>query len=100
MFEQFGLSAQLEKGLAKMGLEKPTPVQVEMIPAILAGHDVQASAMTGSGKSAAFLLPLLHKMLENPAPATATRCLVLSPTRELALQLASHCPALASFLAI
>ncbi len=100
MFEQFGLSAPLEKGLAKMGLETPTPVQVEMIPAILAGHDVQASAMTGSGKSAAFLLPLLQKMLENPAPNTATRCLVLSPTRELAIQLESHCRELASFTAI
>ncbi|MBT6043156.1 MAG: DEAD/DEAH box helicase, partial [Gammaproteobacteria bacterium] len=100
MFEQFGLNTSLEKGLAKMGLEKPTPVQVEMIPALLAGHDIQASAMTGSGKSAAFLLPLLHQMLEKPAPNTATRCLVITPTRELAIQLERHCQELASFTAI
>jgi len=97
VFEQLGLADNLLKGLTAMGLEKPTPVQEAMIPAILKGLDIQASARTGSGKSAAFLLPVLHLMLEKPAPTTATRCLIVSPTRELATQLDSHCKELAKF---
>jgi len=100
MFKQLGLNEPLLKSLEKLNLSTPTPVQEVMIPALLAGKDVQASAMTGSGKSAAFLLPLLHKMIESPAPVTATRCLILSPTRELALQLDRHCRDLASFTSI
>jgi len=61
MFKQLGLNEPLLKSLEKLNLSTPTPVQEVMIPALLAGKDVQASAMTGSGKSAAFLLPLLHK---------------------------------------
>ena len=97
MFEQFGLNERLLKALDKLGLSEPTPVQQAMIPAALAGRDIQASAETGSGKTAAFLLPALQRLMERPEPATATRCLVLLPTRELAGQTLAHFKGLAAF---
>lgn len=97
MFEELGLAENLLKAVAALGLETPTPIQEAMIPAILKGVDIQASARTGSGKSAAFLLPVLQLMQDKPAPTTATRCLIISPTRELATQLDSHCQDLAKF---
>jgi len=97
LFDRFGLHENLLKSLSALGLETPTPIQEAVIPAIRSGQDIQASSETGSGKSAAFLLPILHRMLEAPAPDTATRCLVISPTRELALQLDKHCRDLAKF---
>jgi ATP-dependent RNA helicase SrmB len=97
LFDTFGLDEKLLKGLAAAGLKNPTPVQQVAIPAVLSGRDIQASARTGSGKSAAFLLPILQRMLDTPSPRTATRCLVISPTRELALQLDKHCSELARF---
>ena len=100
LFKTFGLDDKLLKALAKAGLKTATPVQQAVIPAVLGGRDVQASARTGSGKSAAFLLPVLQRLLNVPAPRTATRCLVISPTRELALQLDRHCRELACFTPI
>lgn len=97
MFDTFGLDEKLLKALAEAGLDNPTPVQQAVIPAVLAGKDIQASARTGSGKSAAFLLPILQRMLDSPAPRTATRCLVISPTRELALQIDRHSRDLAKY---
>ena len=96
-FAEFDLDNGLLKGLEKLGLKTPTPVQEQVIPAVLTGKDIQASARTGSGKSAAFMLPLLQLMIAKPAPRTATRCLVLSPTRELAMQLDKHCRDLSRF---
>ena len=90
MFAELGLAPPLLKALDTLALKTPTPVQQALLPAVLAGQDVQASARTGSGKSAAFLLPVLQRMLDVPSPRTATRCLIISPTRELALQLDSH----------
>ncbi len=100
MFEQSGLNERLLKALEKLQLSQPTPVQDAMIPLALEGHDLQASAETGSGKTAAYLLPILNKMLEKPEPATATRALILLPTRELAMQVDKHCRDLASFTRI
>ena len=97
MFNAMQLHERLLKALEKLGLDTPTPVQAAMIPVALQGRDVQASAETGSGKTAAYLLPILHRMLENAAPATATRALILLPTRELALQVDKHCRDLAAF---
>ncbi|MDG2174790.1 MAG: DEAD/DEAH box helicase [Gammaproteobacteria bacterium] len=97
LFDRFGLHENLLKSLSALGLETPTPIQVAVIPAIRSGQDIQASSETGSGKSVAFLLPILQRMLEAPAPDTATRCLVISPTRELALQLDKHCRDLVKF---
>ena len=100
MFQALQLHERLLKALETLGLEQPTPVQTAMIPVALTGRDVQASAETGSGKTAAYLLPILHRMLEHSAPTTATRALILLPTRELALQVDKHCRDLASFTQI
>jgi len=81
------------KGLAELGFTTPTPIQSESIPAGMAGRDVLACAMTGSGKTAAFLLPILHQFVGKPRGTT--RALILSPTRELAAQILADLNALA-----
>ncbi len=91
-FADFGLRPQLVRALQKLQFTKPTPVQVASIPPALQGRDVMASAMTGSGKTAAFGLPLLNSHLD-PA-RKGQRSLVLVPTRELAAQIAAHLKAL------
>jgi ATP-dependent RNA helicase SrmB len=79
---------QLLKVMAEKGYEQPTAVQVEAIPSVLEGHNLLASAKTGSGKTAAFLLPALQLLLERaPLNQTTTRLLILAPTRELARQI-------------
>jgi ATP-dependent RNA helicase RhlE len=93
-FDDFGLHADLLRGVAELGFTRPTPIQRDAIPPVLAGRDVLACAMTGSGKTAAFMLPLLHRFLEQPRGTT--RCLVLTPTRELAAQIAEHIEAFAA----
>jgi ATP-dependent RNA helicase RhlE len=75
----------LLRGLKDLGFTRPTPIQVDAIPAAMAGQDVLACAMTGSGKTAAFLLPILHQLIDKPR--RTTRALVLTPTRELAAQI-------------
>ncbi|HEY0963256.1 MAG TPA: DEAD/DEAH box helicase [Pseudomonadales bacterium] len=100
MFSDLALHERLLKALEALQLTQPTPVQQEFIPPALTGKDVQASAETGSGKTAAYLLPILHRMLQKPEPLTATRALVLLPTRELALQVDKHCRDLAKFTQI
>ena len=87
-FATLKLHPSLSKGLKELGFARPTPVQSAAIPPALAGRDVLASAMTGSGKTAAFLLPILHRLIDRPRGAT--RALVLTPTRELALQILEH----------
>ncbi len=85
-FETLGLSPELLRAVAQKGYTAPTPIQVQAIPAVLAGRDVLAGAQTGTGKTAAFVLPLLQKLA---APeGRAPRVLVLTPTRELAAQIA------------
>jgi ATP-dependent RNA helicase RhlE len=84
-FHTLGLPAPLVDTLRRLGYERPTPIQERSIPAIMAGRDVVASAETGSGKTAAFLLPILTRLLAGRRPA-GTRVLVLVPTRELAVQ--------------
>jgi superfamily II DNA/RNA helicase len=87
-FDSLGLSSQLVAALEKVGHEAPTAVQVEVIPAVLAGGDVWASAETGSGKTAAFVLPLLERLSrEARRTPRRVRVLVLAPTRELAAQI-------------
>jgi ATP-dependent RNA helicase DeaD len=87
-FNSLGLADSLVAAVTSLGYEEPTPVQRETIPAMLAGHDLLAQAATGTGKTAAFALPLLHRLLEDPAHRRRTRALVLVPTRELAMQVA------------
>jgi ATP-dependent RNA helicase RhlE len=93
-FSKFDLHPTLLKGVASLGFENPTPIQADAIPPALAGKDVLACAMTGSGKTAAFLLPILQRLLDKPRGTT--RALVLAPTRELAAQIAEHFQSLAA----
>ena len=85
-FDEFGLSDQIVRALAKIKFIHPTPIQCKMIPIALQGYDVCASAVTGSGKTAAFLIPTIERILRNPLSDQAIRSIILSPTRELASQ--------------
>jgi ATP-dependent RNA helicase RhlE len=87
-FNELGLNAELVRAVEELGFTRPTPVQAAAIPPALAGRDVLACAMTGSGKTAAFLLPILQRLKERPSGRT--RVLILSPTRELAAQTNEH----------
>jgi ATP-dependent RNA helicase RhlE len=79
------LHPSLQKGLKELGFQRPTPIQAEAIPGALEGRDILACAMTGSGKTAAFLLPILHQLIAKPRGKT--RALIITPTRELAAQI-------------
>jgi len=88
-FDAFGLNPALLQALQSEGYTTPTPIQAQAIPDVMAGKDLLGIAQTGTGKTAAFALPILHRLAANrvaPVPRT-TRCLVLSPTRELATQI-------------
>ena len=89
-FHGFGLAAPLTAALVKLGYARPTPIQAQAIPPLMKGRDLVGIAQTGTGKTAAFALPILHKLATDrrPAPKGGARVLVLSPTRELASQIA------------
>lgn len=113
-FAQLNLSRPLLRGVASMGFVTPTPIQGSVIPVALSGRDVCASAVTGSGKTAAFLLPIMERILQrgggrvasakgrknNAAAASATRALILTPTRELAAQCVSMMAAIGKFTSL
>ena len=82
-FTKLGLNDAIAFAVAEMGYNDPTPIQAQAVPVVLSGRDVIGSAQTGTGKTAAFALPIIHRL---GAHAKKTRCLVLEPTRELALQ--------------
>jgi ATP-dependent RNA helicase RhlE len=90
-FNDLGLSAPILKALDTEGYVAPTPIQVAAIPAVLAGRDLMGLAQTGTGKTAAFALPILHRLAQQKRPVARRGCraLVLSPTRELASQIAA-----------
>jgi ATP-dependent RNA helicase RhlE len=92
-FSRFRLHPDLLKGVKELGFTRPTPIQERAIPPAAEGKDVLACAMTGSGKTAAFLLPILHRLIGKPRGTT--RVLVLTPTRELAAQIHQHLEQLA-----
>ncbi|MFI3185188.1 MAG: DEAD/DEAH box helicase [Methylococcaceae bacterium] len=96
-FSDLSLDDQLLSAVKKLGFEQPTPVQLQAIPLALEHKDLLVSAETGSGKTAAFLLPTLHHLLSLPSRKAGTRALVLTPTRELAQQIFKHCQQLAEF---
>ena len=90
-FAELGLAPELLRAVADAGYTQPTPIQAQAIPVILAGRDVMGGAQTGTGKTAGFALPILHKLLPqanaSPSPARhPVRALILAPTRELAIQ--------------
>ena len=86
-FESLGLAPALLRALAEQGYAEPTPIQAGAIPVVLEGHDLLAAAQTGTGKTAAFALPLLQRMSTTTPASKRPRALVLTPTRELAAQI-------------
>src|SRR5271154_6717874 len=88
-FSELALRPELQKALADQGYATPTPIQAGAIPYLLQGRDLIGIAQTGTGKTAAFALPILQKLAAHPAPAISKRprALILAPTRELAAQI-------------
>jgi ATP-dependent RNA helicase RhlE len=87
-FSKFGLHTDLLRGIKELGFTRPTPIQIDAIPPAMAGKDLLAAAATGSGKTAAFVLPILHRLIEKKRGTT--RALIVTPTRELAAQIDEH----------
>jgi ATP-dependent RNA helicase RhlE len=87
-FELLGLKPELLRAVAEKGYATPSPIQSQAIPAVLSGRDLIAGAQTGTGKTAAFVLPMLQRLTETPHAGRTPRALVLTPTRELAAQVA------------
>src|SRR3990172_7391883 len=83
-FQQFNFHPSITAGIEALGFEEPTPIQEQTIPLILSGRDIIGLAQTGTGKTAAFVLPILQRLVEGPRGAV--RALIVSPTRELAEQ--------------
>jgi ATP-dependent RNA helicase RhlE len=86
-FQDFQFESQLNDGLASMGYKQPTPIQEQAIPLIIDNQDLIACAQTGTGKTAAYLLPIINKIIQLPEAQRKLNTLVISPTRELALQI-------------
>ncbi|QLL33520.1 hypothetical protein HG536_0E04310 [Torulaspora globosa] len=86
-FNSLSLSRPVLKGLSDLGYVKPSPIQSATIPIALLGKDIIAGAVTGSGKTAAFMIPIIERLLYKPAKIASTRVIVLTPTRELAIQI-------------
>lgn len=86
-FESLQLHESIKKAIANLGYTQPTPVQAKSIPVVLEGRDVVACAQTGTGKTAAFVLPALNRLINQPSQSKHPRILVLTPTRELATQI-------------
>ncbi len=99
-FTEFGFDERLMEGINASGYEEATPVQEQVIPLIMAGKDVIASAQTGTGKTAAFLLPLINKIITDPHEDHTNNALVIVPTRELAIQIAQHMEGLSYFTSV
>ncbi len=97
LFSDLELHERVQKALAISGFTEATPVQEQTLPLILTGKDLMVSAETGSGKTAAFLLPMIHHMHTQTSPKTSTRALILVPTRELGLQVLKECESLARY---
>ena len=94
-FPQFPLGALVQRGITEAGFSEPRPIQTETIPAALAGSDILGLAQTGTGKTAAFALPIIDRLLSERRPGP--RALILAPTRELAMQIHSDFEKLAQF---
>jgi ATP-dependent RNA helicase RhlE len=101
-FESYPISSEIKKSLTELGFKRPTDIQFKSIPPILRGEDVLAIAQTGTGKTAAFAIPVLHLLQENPALAgkREIRCLVMVPTRELSVQIGEVFQQLAQYTSL
>jgi ATP-dependent RNA helicase RhlE len=98
LFSDFKLRPQLLQAVTKLGYVDPTPIQERAIPVILEGRDLMAAAQTGTGKTAAFALPILERLMMNPSSQRSPRTLILVPTRELATQVSDSFRTLAGHL--
>lgn len=99
-FEEFGLSEEVMQGLEAMNFQEATPVQEQTIPVILQKRDLIACAQTGTGKTAAYILPLLHLLSEQPGSGDKVRAVIVAPTRELAQQIDMQFEGFSYFLPI
>ena len=99
-FTEFNLDPRLMEAIEAMRYQTVTPVQKQVIPAIIDGKDIIASAQTGTGKTAAFLLPLIHKLITSPHDANHINALIIVPTRELAIQIGKTMEALSYFTSV
>ena len=88
LFNELGLSAELLRAVDEKGYREATPIQIKVIPLILEGRDILAGAQTGTGKTAGFMLPLLQHLQKSTTNRRSVRALILTPTRELAAQVA------------
>jgi ATP-dependent RNA helicase DDX27 len=96
-FQEFNLSRPILRGLAAIGFTDPTPIQRKAVPVALLGKDIVGSAVTGSGKTAAFVVPILERLLFRPRKTPTSRVVILMPTRELAVQCYNVSVKLATF---
>ncbi|KAF2216342.1 hypothetical protein CERZMDRAFT_11769, partial [Cercospora zeae-maydis SCOH1-5] len=96
-FHTMNLSRPILRGLASVGFDKPTPIQAKSIPVALEGRDLVGGAETGSGKTGAFIIPILERLMFRPKRTATTRVVILMPTRELALQCFNVAKKLAAF---
>ena len=104
-FTDLGLAPEILRAVQDAGYTDPTPIQQQAIPIVLAGHDIMGGAQTGTGKTAAFILPLLHKLARHasnsPSPARhPVRALILTPTRELAMQVEESAQTYSKYLGL
>ncbi|MCX6873352.1 MAG: DEAD/DEAH box helicase [Verrucomicrobia bacterium] len=101
-FHKFGLEAEILRAIEKAGYARPTPVQAAAIPKVMQGHDLIAIAQTGTGKTAAFVLPMLHRLSQwhRQGPLRGIKALILAPTRELAVQIMENIRAYGQHLPI
>ena len=97
-FQDFNFDSKLQEGLESMGYAKPTPIQEQAIPIILENKDVIACAQTGTGKTAAYILPVLHKIIHTDHRHLNT--LIIAPTRELAQQIDQQIEGFAYFTGV
>ena len=86
-FNQFNLDSRLNEGIKREGFQEPTPIQTKAIPVVLSGRDLIGTAQTGTGKTAAFVLPILHKLIRSKGKGKGSKALIITPTRELAEQI-------------
>ena len=93
-FSALGLEPRILQAVQDAGYTEPTPIQTAAIPLILSGHDLIGIAQTGTGKTAAFVLPILTQLLLRPPQRRGTRTLVIAPTRELVVQIEENARAL------
>ncbi|MEO0467423.1 MAG: DEAD/DEAH box helicase [Pseudomonadota bacterium] len=89
-FDELGLGPNVLKAVTEAGYSEPTPIQAQAIPHVILGGDVTGIAQTGTGKTAAFVLPMIHRLARGRARARMPRCLILAPTRELATQVSEN----------